>query len=156
MRSRRPSEIRREVLEVLRRLAERTGDAVYLFGSYAGAACSAATWFLRLRAMDFPQRVELVGGMPPEHLGFDIIPLTPRELGERAKTCVLPRDIEVLDRDKARKNGLGPSSALGSISAQIGSTPRGPDEWNETTRHRPKLRLVLRMLCKIAPCLRMV
>ncbi len=91
MRSRRPSEIRREVLEVLRRLAERTGDAVYLFGSYAGAACSAATWFLRLRAMDFPQRVELVGGMPPEHLGFDIIPLTPRELGEGKNVCFTKR-----------------------------------------------------------------
>jgi hypothetical protein len=42
--------------------------------------------------MSFPQRVEHVRRMLPEHLGFDVIPLTPRELKERAKRSFY-RDI---------------------------------------------------------------
>jgi predicted nucleotidyltransferase len=75
----------------LKQLAEKTGATIYLFGSYArgdhmlDSDVDVVVVSQGFESMSFPQRVEYVRRMLPEHLGFDVIPLTPRELKEKAK-----------------------------------------------------------------------
>jgi predicted nucleotidyltransferase len=75
----------------LKRLAEETGATIYLFGSYArgdhmlDSDVDVVVVSQSFEHMGFLQRVEHVRRMLPEHLGFDVIPLTPRELKEKAK-----------------------------------------------------------------------
>ena len=90
MRSRRLSEIRREVVEVLRGLARELNATVYLFGSYARgdhtveSDVDIVVVSEVFEGMGYVDRVEMVRTRLPPHIGFDIIPLTPSELERRA------------------------------------------------------------------------
>ncbi len=89
MRSRRLLEIRREILEVLKKLARELDATIYLFGSYARgdhtleSDVDIVVVSNRFKDMSYIDRVEMVRTRLPPHIGFDIIPLTPSELEEK-------------------------------------------------------------------------
>ncbi|MEM0228105.1 MAG: nucleotidyltransferase domain-containing protein [Ignisphaera sp.] len=98
MRSQRLFEIRREVVEILKKLAREINATIYLFGSYARGdhtlesdvdvviACKC------FEGMEYTDRVEFVRVRLPHDIGFDIIALTPRELSIKMQKAFF-RDI---------------------------------------------------------------
>lgn len=91
MRSRRLFEIRREVLEALRRLAKEIDATIYLIGSYARgnhtleSDVDIIVVCEHFRGMKYPDRVEHVRTRLPGDIGFDVIALTPEELEDKMK-----------------------------------------------------------------------
>ncbi len=91
MRSRRLLEIRREVIEILKKLARELNATVYLFGSYARgdhtleSDVDIVVVSKRFEGMNYIDRVELVRAKLPPRIGFDIIPLTPSELEKKLR-----------------------------------------------------------------------
>ena len=89
MRSQRLWEIRKRVLEELRRLAGELGAVVYLFGSYArgdfllDSDVDIVVVSSRFEGVGYLDRVAAVRALLPPDIGFDIIALTPREFEER-------------------------------------------------------------------------
>lgn len=89
MRSRKLSEIRREVINTLRKLAQELNATIYLFGSYArgdhmlDSDVDIVIVSKIFEGMNYVSRVELVRTKLPPHISFDIIPLTPQEFKER-------------------------------------------------------------------------
>jgi len=91
MKSRKLLEIRREIIEALKNLAQELNATIYLFGSYARGdhilesdvdIVVVSPYFKNLSYID---RVEIVRMKLPKHIGFDIIPLTPQEFKEKSR-----------------------------------------------------------------------
>lgn len=86
MRSQKLLEIRRNVLEALRRFAKEVNATVYLFGSYArgdyvlDSDVDIVVVCECFKDVDYVARVEFVRMRLPRDIGFDIIALTPKEL----------------------------------------------------------------------------
>ncbi|MEM1643192.1 MAG: nucleotidyltransferase domain-containing protein [Desulfurococcaceae archaeon] len=91
MRSQRLFEIRREVIEALKKLAKEINATIYLFGSYARGdhtiesdvdiviVCEC------FEGMKYMDRVEFIRAKLPRNIGFDIIVLTPEELSNKMR-----------------------------------------------------------------------
>ncbi|RLF09306.1 MAG: nucleotidyltransferase domain-containing protein [Thermoprotei archaeon] len=73
----------------LRKLREKLGGEIYLFGSYAKGThtlesdVDIVVVSERFEGLKRPERVEAVRSMLPEDLGLDIIALTPKEFEEK-------------------------------------------------------------------------
>lgn len=89
MRSRRLSEIRRAVLEILKELASEMNATIYLFGSYArgdhmvDSDVDIIIVSDIFKGMRFTDRISFVRLKLPPDLSFDIIPLTPEEFKDK-------------------------------------------------------------------------
>ena len=93
MRSRRLYQIREEVIAHLRKLKERTGYEIYLFGSYArgdhllDSDVDVLVVSEEFEGMSPPERASKVRQMLPEDVAFEIIALTPAEFREFKNTA---------------------------------------------------------------------
>lgn len=89
MRSRRLFKIRREVVDVLKKLARDVNTTVHLFGSYARGDHTVESdvdivvvceCFEGVKYID---RIEFLRTRLPKDIGFDIITLTPKEFSKK-------------------------------------------------------------------------
>lgn len=89
MRSQRLLKIRREVIEILQNLADEVDGTVYLFGSYArgdhllDSDVDIVVVSEIFNGMPYIDRVEYIRKLLPTNRDFEIIPLTPQELGKK-------------------------------------------------------------------------
>ncbi len=88
-RSQKLSEIRNEIISILRQLARDLDATIYLFGSYARgdhtleSDVDIVVVSRLFEGIDYATRVALVRVKLPSHIDFDIIPLTPSEFEKR-------------------------------------------------------------------------
>ncbi len=91
MKSQKLLEIRKEVIDVLKKLRKELNAEIYLFGSYAKGTYTVESDVdivvvsEKFKKLSYAERVEMVRTKLPENIGFDIIPLTPEELEEKKK-----------------------------------------------------------------------
>ena len=91
MKSQKLLEIRKEVIEALKKLTRELNAKIYLFGSYAKGIHTLESDVdiivvsEKFKGIDYIRRVEIVRMKLPENIGFDIIALTPEELEEKKK-----------------------------------------------------------------------
>lgn len=89
MRSQKLLEIREEIIEILRKLAEELNAVIYLFGSYARgdhmieSDVDIVVVSEIFRDKNYIERVAFVRMKLPPNYSFDIIPLTPEEFKEK-------------------------------------------------------------------------
>lgn len=98
MRSRKLLKIRKEVIQILKKLCMELDAKIYLFGSYARGDYTiesdidviVVSPLFKGKAVS--ERVAIVRSRLPEHLGFDIIALTPDEFRRKLSRSFF-RDI---------------------------------------------------------------
>jgi len=83
--------IRKEIIEILKRLKRELNAEVYLFGSFAKQTHTLESDVDIVvvsdifENLDYIERVKIVRMKLPKNIGFDIIPLTPKELENKMR-----------------------------------------------------------------------
>jgi len=91
VKSRKLLEIRKEIIEILRKLKRELNAEIYLFGSFAKQThtlesdVDIVVVSKTFENLDYTERVKTVRMKLPENIGFDIIPLTPKELENKMR-----------------------------------------------------------------------
>ena len=91
MKSRKLLEIRKEIIEILRKLKRELNAEIYLFGSFAKQThtlesdVDIVVVSNIFENLDYIERVKIVRMKLPKNIGFDIIPLTPKELENKMR-----------------------------------------------------------------------
>ena len=91
MKSQKLLKIRKEIIEILKRLKRELNAEVYLFGSFAKQTHTLESDVDIVvvsdifENLDYIERVKIVRMKLPKNIGFDIIPLTPKELENKMR-----------------------------------------------------------------------
>ena len=91
MKSQKLLKIRKEIIEILKRLKRELNAEVYLFGSFAKQThalesdVDIVVVSNIFENLDHIERVKIVRMKLPKNIGFDIIPLTPKELENKMR-----------------------------------------------------------------------
>lgn len=91
MKSQKLLKIRKEIIEILKRLKRELNAEVYLFGSFAKQTHTLESDVDIVvvsdifENLDYIERVKIIRMKLPKNIGFDIIPLTPKELENKMR-----------------------------------------------------------------------